>query len=346
MNILSGNNDFFGLDIGTTAVRLVQMRGAGPTKTLVNYAYVPVDSKISLSDAKVDQQKLAQIISELVSKSRLSSKNVAVGLSSQRVYSTTVDIDRLPANELAKAIRYEADSLIPTPIAESKIDWALIGDSPQDSTKLEILLTSVTNDFLEKRLDLLESIGLNVIAFEPDSVALARSVLEPSVTGAQMVLDIGSKSTDVIIVMGEAPRLTRSLPVGTEALVNSAIQNLNIDQKQAEQFVFKFGLSKDKLEGQVYNAIIGTIDGLASEIDKSIKFFQSRYTSAKIDKIVVTGGASILPEFPVYLANKFVVNVEIGNPWRNVSYDPGRQNELLAIANHFGVAAGLAERKG
>ena len=58
----------------------------------------------------------------------------------------------------------------------------------------------------------------------------------------------------------------------------------------------------------------------------------------------MTGGASALPEFPLYIANKFGLNVEIGNAWRNVSFPANRQNELLAASNHFGVAAGLAER--
>ncbi len=145
--------------------------------------------------------------------------------------------------------------------------------------------------------------------------------------------------------MNGVPRLTRAIPTGSEAVVRAAMQNLNIDAAQAEQFVFKFGLSKDKLEGQIYQAIINTVDILVTEIDKSIKFFQTRYTGNKVDRIIVTGGASALPEFPVYLANKFGISVEIGNAWRNISFAPARQNELLAVSNHFGVAAGLAERQ-
>jgi type IV pilus assembly protein PilM len=344
MNILSGNSDFFGLDIGTTAIRLVQMRGAGASKNLVNYAYMPIDEKLSVSDAKPDQQKMAESIAQLVAKAQLSTRNVAVGIPSQRVFTTVVDTDRLARNELAKAIRYQADSIIPTPLAESKIDWELLGDSPQDKTKVEILLSSVTNDFVEKQLDLLEGIGLNVVAFEPDTMAMSRSLLVAGAQAPQLVIDIGNRSTDLVIVMGDAPRLTRSIPTGSEAIINAAVQNLNIDKKQAEQFVFKFGLGKDKLEGQIYNAIIGIVDGLVSEIEKSIKFFQTRYVDAKIERAVVTGVASALPEFPVYLANKFGLNIEIGNPWRNVAFEASRQNELLAVANHFAVAAGLAER--
>jgi type IV pilus assembly protein PilM len=344
MSILSGVNDFFGLDIGTTAIRLVQLSGSGQAKVLSKYAYAPIDSKIAMSDSKADQQKLVQAVKELVTQAKLTTKNVAVGIPSQRVFTTIADFERLTPTELGKTIRLQADALIPTPLSESKIDWALLGDSPADKTKVEVLLSSVPNEFVEARLDLLESIGLNVIAFEPDNLALTRSMLAPDTASPHMVLDIGSKSTDLVVTMNGTPRLTRSIPTGSEAIIRAAMQNLNIDDKQAEQFVFKFGLSKDKLEGQIYQAIIGTVDILTTEIDKSIKFFSSRYAGVKLDRVVVTGGASALPEFPLYIANKFAVNVEIGNAWRNVTFPNSRQNELLAVSNHFGVAAGLAER--
>ena len=345
MNLLSGTSDFFGLDIGTTAIRLVQLRGSAPPKALVKYAYVPVDSKLAMSDSKADQQKIAQIIKNLVEQAGVTTRNVAVGIPSQKVFTTVVDIERLNPEELAKTIRYQADALIPTPLAQSKLDWALLGDSPTDKTKAEVLLSSVTNEFVEQRLDLLESVGLNIIAFEPDNLALARALVPTDATTPQMVLDIGNKSTDLVITMQGGPRLTRSMPTGAEAILRSAAQNLNIDDKQAQQFVFKFGLAKDKLEGQIHQAIIGTVDILVTEVDKSIKFYQTRYTNTKIDKIIVTGAASSLPEFPLYLANKFGINVEIGNAWRNVTFPEGRQNELLTVSSNFGVATGLAQRQ-
>ncbi len=344
MSILSGVNSFFGLDIGTTAVRLVQLSGAPGAKSLVKYAYVPIDSKLSLSDSVADQQKLQQIIKNLLDQAKLTTKNVAVGLPSQKVFTAVVDIDRLSHDELARSIYLQADSLIPTPLAESKVDWALLGDSPVDKTKVEVLLTSVTNEYIEKRLDLLEAIGLNVISFEPSNLAIARALVAPDATAAQMVLNIGSKSTDLIICMGGNPRLTRSIPTGKEAIVRAALQNLNVDQAQAEHFVSKLGLSQDKLEGQVYKAIIGTVDGLSAEIEKSIKFFVTRYGEVKLERIIVTGGASTLPSFPNYLANKFGIEIEIGNTWRGVAYSADRQNELAAISHQFGVAVGLAER--
>ncbi|HET9173756.1 MAG TPA: type IV pilus assembly protein PilM [Candidatus Saccharimonadales bacterium] len=346
MALLSGGaTDFFGLDIGTTAIRLVQLSGHDKMKALLRYAYVPLDAKTSLSDAKTDQQTVAQTIKSLVSKAGVTTRNVAVGLPSQRVFTTVVDIERLSNDELGKSIQYQADSLIPTPLAESKIDWQTLGDSPTDKTKVEVLLSSVPNDFVENRLDMLEGIGLNVIAFEPESMALARAVVPAEAVLPQMILDIGNIATDLVIIMNGAPRLTRAIPTGFEAIVKATMQNLNVDEAQARQFVGKFGLNQQKLEGQVYHAISGTVDLLMSEIEKSIKFFSTRYADQKLDRIVVTGGAAVLPEFPVYVANRFNINVEIGNAWRNVSFPASKQNELLTVSNQFGVAAGLAERQ-
>jgi type IV pilus assembly protein PilM len=344
MSILSGVSDFFGLDVGDTAIRIVQLHGSSSPKTLIKYAYVPIDIKLSISDGPSDQQNLLKAISKLVTEAKMSTNNVAVGLPSRKVFTTVADIDKLPANELAKSIRYQADSLIPTPIAESKIDWALLGDSPTGDNKLEILLSSVTNNYVEHRLEMLESIGLNVIAFEPDTMAISRALIATDSLEGQVILDMDYMGTNIIIYNNNSPYLTRNINTGTQSIVHAAMQNLNIDNNQANQYVFKFGLAQDKLEGQVYRSIIDIVDALSGEIEKSIKFFNSRYPSVKLERIIVTGAAAQIPEFPLYIANKFGINVEIGNCWRNVSYASARQNELLALSSQFSTAVGLAER--
>lgn len=345
MSILSGVSDFFGLDVSSSAVRVVQLKGTGPVKVLDRYGEAIVEGTTALSDASADRQKIAKTIAELVKKSGISAKNVAVNLPSNRVFTTVIDLDHMNELELSQTIKYQAESFIPTPLAESKIDWAVIGQAPKDPKKVEVLISSVPNEFIEARLDMLESIGLNVVAFEPDGLALARSIVPLDATTTQMVLDIGRNSSDLVITMAGVPHLSRAIPTGLQAIIRAAVQNLNIEPAQAEQFVNKFGLGKDKLEGQVYNAIIGTVESLMVEVEKSIKFFQSRYPNVGLERIIVTGGASALPELPLYIANRFGLNVEIGNAWRNVSFASSRQNEMLAVSNHFGVAVGLAERQ-
>lgn len=343
MSLLTGVSDFFGLDIGTTAIRIAELKGGGPVKQLVNFAYAPIDTKVAMSDAKADQAKIMESLAELLTQSEMRSRNVAVGVPSTKVFTTVFDIDKLDKDDLAKSIRYQADSLIPTPVSESKLDWHVLGPSPKDPAKLEIILTSVTNEYIEARLDLLESMGLNVIAFEPDNIALARALIAPDAKLPQLVLHIDNNNTDVVLTLNGDARLTRALSVGTTTIIRALAQNLTIDDARAKELVFKFGLTKESLEGQVYNAIIGTVDLLSSDIEKSIRFFTARY-NMPVEKIILSGSAAMIPNFGNYIANKFNVSVEIGNAWRNVTFANDKQSELLPLANSFGVAVGLAER--
>src|SRR4051794_8602029 len=102
MDILSGVSEFFGLDIGTTSIRVVQLKGSGPVKALDRYGSVPVDGNIAVSDSKGDQQKLAQIVAQLIKQVGLTTKNVAVGVPSSKVFTTVVDMEKLSQSELAK----------------------------------------------------------------------------------------------------------------------------------------------------------------------------------------------------------------------------------------------------
>ena len=130
-SLLSGSMNFFGLDIGTTAIRLVELRGgSGGPKALVKYAYLPIQGNVAISESKGDKQKLSQLIAQLVNQAGVSTRNVSVGVPSSRVFTTIADFDRLSPSDLKKSIPLQADALIPTPLAESKLDSVVLGDSP------------------------------------------------------------------------------------------------------------------------------------------------------------------------------------------------------------------------
>lgn len=346
MNIFGGGQtDFFGLDIGTSALRVVQLKKSAQKKELVHFGQLAVAASVAAAATPADKQALSKAIAEVVKQAGISAKNATASLPSSKVFTTVIDLDKLAPEELAKTINYQAESFIPTPLASSKIDWTIIGPTPGNDKKVEVLLSSIENSVAEDRLKVIEEAGFNVLALEPDSLALSRALIVENESQPQMVLDIDGLSTDLVITIAGIPRLVRTIQLGWGTIVRAAAQNMAVQDAAAQEYVFKFGLNREGMEGRVYNAIIGTVDVLVAEIQKSIQFFQARYgASAPLQKIIVTGGASTLPLFPLYIANKLNANVEIGNSWRNVTYPPARQNDLLAVSNSFAVAAGLAER--
>jgi type IV pilus assembly protein PilM len=243
---------------------------------------------------------------------------------------------------LAKAIRFQAEQYIPMALDQVKLDWSVI-DQSKDGKQLEVLLVAAANSGIDKYVGILEKAGLEPLALEANATAVARALVPPSSLAVALV-DFGSLDTDVSIVWNNAPRLVRSVAVGGLTLVRSVAQNLGLDEVQATQFTYKFGLTQSKLEGQVFKAIKPTLESLVSEIEKSVKYFAGRYPEVKIEKLVVTGATSSLPELGPFLANSTGLPVEFGNAWINVSYPSGLQDKLMSLSSEYAAAVGLAGR--
>ncbi len=342
MGLFVKDTEFFGLDLGSTAIRLVQLRRGSVHPALVAYGALPVPANLTSSDSKMDQDKITELVKQLVRENRVSLKNVVVGLPSNKVFATVITTPKIDNAQLAKAIRYQAEQYIPMAIDQVKLDWAVI-DQSKDGKQLEVLLVAAPNSVVDKYTQILENAGLEPLALEANAMAVARALV-PTNNLAVALLDFGSLDTDISIVYNNAPRLIRSVSVGGLTLVRAVAQNLGLDEVQATQFTYKFGLTQSKLEGQVMKAIKPTLDNLVSEVEKSVKFFNGRYPDAKIEKLVVTGSTSSLPELGPFLANSTGLPVEFGNAWTNVAYPSGLQDKLMALSSEYGAAVGLAAR--
>lgn len=345
MALLKGVGDFFALDIGTNAVRVVQLSSSGPDSwSLLHYGYAPVDLKTTSANSKESEHRLGEIIMTAVGQSGIKTKNVVIGLPSQKTFTTVIDVPTMPEAELRSTIKYQIDQYIPMAVDEAKVDWVLLGQSAHDPKQQEVLLASTANSYAEERLEFIEGLGLNVIASEPDPIAMVRALLPSGVQDARLIIDVGELSTNLVVTYGDAPRLVRTIPTGLYSLVKAAVQNLNVQEDQARQFILKFGLAPDRLEGQVYHAVENVLEGFAAELTKSIKFFQTRYPNTPVGGILLSGYASVVPKFGEYVTAKTGVNSAQANPWQKVRVSQGDQQQLAAIATEFATAVGLAER--
>lgn len=341
-----GVGDFFALDIGTNAVRVVQLAPAGSDGwNLVHFGYAPLDEKIAAASSPEAMRKLGEVIMTAVGQSGIKTKNVVIGLPSSKTFTTVIEVPVMPENELRNTIKYQVDQYIPMAVNEAKVDWALLGTSLHDPKMQEVLIASTSNTYAEERLEFVESLGLNVIAAEPDPLAMIRSLLPSGVTDARLIIDVGEQSTDLAITFGDAPRLVRTIPTGLKSLIKAAVQNLNVQEDQARQFILKFGLAPDRLEGQVYRAIEGTLDNFAVELIKSIKFFQTRYPNTPVGGIMLSGFGSVVPGFGEYVSGKTGIQSSLANPWQRVRVSQGDQQQLTTVATEFAAAIGLAQRK-
>ena len=345
MNLLHGVGDFFSLDIGTNSMRIIQLAGDNKSGwALMHYAYVPIDQSLTADATDLGKKRLGEAILGAVEQAGIKTKSVAVGLPASKTFTSIVEVDTLPEKEIDKVFRYEIDKYVPMPMADAKADYIILGPSPNGPAKTEILVSSVAKEYAETTLETIERTGLNVIAMEPEPLAMARSLAIPGAIDANLIVDFGEKSTDLVIVSGGCPRLVRSVPGGFGQLVTAVTAGLGVKEDQARQFITKFGLVEDKVEGQVFKILNPALDTYASELAKSVRFFQTKYLNGKVGGIVLSGYASIIPLFSEYIEAKTNIPTMKGNPWQLVRTTTEQQHALMPVASEFAVVIGLSER--
>ena len=150
MNLLHGVGDFFSLDIGTNSMRIVQLSGNSQHGwTLQKFAYVPIEQKLTQDSSDLGRKRLGEAILGAVDQAGIKSKNVAIGLPASKTPTVIVETETLPEKELRKTFKYEIDKYVPMAMSDAKADYIILGPSPNDPAKTEILISSVAKDYAE-----------------------------------------------------------------------------------------------------------------------------------------------------------------------------------------------------
>lgn len=326
-------------------MRIVQLSGGSQRGwSLQKFAYVPITPQLTQDSSDLGKKRLGEAILGAVNQAGIKTKNIAVGLPASKTFTSIVETETLPEKELKKAFKYEIDKYVPMAMSDAKADYTILGPSPNDPAKTEVLVSSVAKDYAENVMEMIEKTGLNIVAMEPEPLAMARALNIPGAIDATMVVDFGENSTDLVITFKDQPRLVRSVPGGLTVLVKAVANGLNIREDQARQYILKFGLDQNQAEGQVFRILNTHLDSFASELTKSVRFFQTKYLGGKVGGIVLSGYAGVIPLLTEFIETKTNVPTMKGNPWQLVRTTTEQQRVLMNVASEFAVAIGLSER--
>lgn len=343
---LIGVGNFFALDVGTDALRMVELsKTSSQGWALEHFAYVQVSRQILQDSSDAGKRRLGEAIKQAAEQAGIKTKKVAIGLPSNKTFTTIIEIPTQDTKSMDKIIKYHEDQYIPMPIDDATVDYVILGPSPNDPQVTEVLLSSTASAYAEDRMECLEAVGFDLIAAEPDSIAMSRALTPPGINDARLIIDYGEDSTDLTVVYNGAPRLVRALPGGLSLLTRTVAGSLNVKESQARQFILKFGLAQDKLEGQVFKALDMPLENFASEITKSVNFFRAKYPNINVGGTLLSGFAGVIPFLGEYIEAKTQIPTSEGLPWQKVRVTQQQQQALSQVAAEFAVAIGLAERE-
>ncbi len=342
MALLGGETNFVGIDIGSSGIRLVQLKHGGGKPLLVTYGEVPAPGGVTVSDSAIDRAKVAQLLADLAGQIKVSTKLAIAGVPSAKVYTAVATVPQMSKAELAKGITYQAERLIPVPLEKLRLAWSPI-EGHADAKSIEVLIVATPIQTTDKYVEICEKAGFDLTALEPNAMATSRSLAPSQVTA--LILDIGGLMADITVLQAGVPRIVKAVPIGGLTFAKSVAQHLGVDEAQADQFIRKFGLTQDKLEGQVLEGLRPAVDSLVTEIAQVTQAFGTQSAGATLEKIILTGSATLVPGLPAYIATATKMPVEIGNPWSGIAYPATLQAELTNQAATYAVAAGLAMKE-
>lgn len=331
-----------GIDIGTKSIKVIELAQNGSSWVLkssgaVGYAGVSPDKAQTDEELSV----VADVLKKIISQIGITSKDINLSLPESLVFTRVIKFPLLSDEEVSAAVKWEAEQYIPIPVSEAVIQYSIINRN-EATSQTSVLLVAAPKAVVEKYVKLVRIAGLTPVSAETELTAMARS-LSPD-KGVSLLLDLGSSATDMSIIKDMQVVFTRSIPVAGEAFTRAVSQGLNISAQQAEEYKKTYGLSSSQLEGKVKQALEPIFRMVIDEIKKAIHFYQSEEKGDTPSSVIITGGASTMPEIVPYLTENLGIETIVGSPFAKLNIDAENMKSLAPYASIYAAAVGLAMR--
>lgn len=333
-----------GIDIGSESIKITEVEKNGEKYSLKAFGIVGYKGKSvnNMTDEK-EFAGIAQILMKLKNEAKVKSDDVAVALPEALVSTSKIDFPNLTDQEIASAVKWEAEQHIPFPIDEAIVQHEIIErDNSVSPPKVSVLLVAAARNLVQKYVRIIELAKMAPIYVETELIALARS-LAPT-EGVSLVMDMGASSTDMALCKNGVVVFSRSIPTAGQAFTRSVAQGLGIQIAQAEQYKRAYGFSTNQLEGKIKAALDPVFMSIVDEVKKAVRFYQTEQSGSAPSSIIVSGGTAGLPHIIPYLSKSLGMEVLIANPFGKVDVKEEDKKQVAPYSPLYAVSLGLAMR--
>jgi type IV pilus assembly protein PilM len=340
-----------GLDIGSSSVKVVQLREAGKGFRLVNFGIEPLPAQTIVDGSIMNQTAVVDAIRSLKNALKLKVKEVATAISGHSVIIKKIKVPPMTPEELEEQIPWEAEHHIPFSKDDVEIDHQLV--STQNSQgQMELLLVAAKKEVVSDYTMVIREAKLQPMVMDVAAFTVQNAFeVNYETTGDEAValINVGAALSNINIVAGGTSAFTRDVTVGGNVFTEEIQKRLNVSQEEAE--AWKIGsrgeTAHEVLPNEVEAVLAEVADGVAGQFQRSLDFFLASAADATISRIYLCGGSAKVPALQKSLQEKSRTAVEILDPFRKVSIDEKRFD--MAFLRHHAaeatVAVGLALRR-
>lgn len=332
----------FGLDIGFSSLKVMQMDSTGKRPVVTAYGYEPFAPEALADGIIVKPEIVAKAAHDLFSKrlvGHITTKRVAIALPASHTFTHSMTLPALKPKELEDAVRLEAERYIPVPLDDLYIDYAVIRAT---SSVTELLAVAVPRAIVDSYMDLTRILGLEPVVIETTLTASSRLFVAAEQSDVPSVLiDLGSLSTDISIY-DDALIVTGTVPGGGDSFTNNIAKSLGITKQEAHIVKTKYGLGVSKKQKEILAATKPTLEQMVKEIRRMIRYYEERTgVDRKINQVITMGGGANMPGLSEYMTNALRLPVRMTDPWHNLSFGKLQPPNTVEKSMYITVA-GLA----
>jgi type IV pilus assembly protein PilM len=290
-----------GLDIGTSGVRAAELSLGRGASTLERFGQVALPAGAVHDGEVVDSAAVGAALRQLWVQAKFSSKKVVLGVANQKVVVRQVDVPWLPEDELRKSLAFQVADFLPMAADEAILDFHPLEEFTNDSggRMLRILLVAAGRDMVGNALAAVKAAGLDVQMVDLTSFAVLRSMVGEGAVASpssEALVDVGASVTNIVVHQGGVPRFVRILMLGGADITNAVAERLGVPQDQAEAVKQQTGLAQvPSTEAHpAQRAIEASGSAFVDEVRGSLDYFMAQPGASRIDRIVLSGGGSLL----------------------------------------------------
>jgi type IV pilus assembly protein PilM len=339
-----------GLDIGSSAVKAVEVKGSGKSYKVTAFGIEPVPPDSIVDGAIIDSGAVADAVGRLFANKQFKAKEVAASLSGNSVIVKKITLPLMTEAELAESIYWEAEQYIPFDIQDVNLDYEIIEslDGAHTQGTMEVLLVAAKKDKIADYTNVITQAGRTPVVVDVDAFALQNAYeANYGFDGQSIVvlLNAGASAININILAGAQSVFTRDVSMGGNAFTEAVQKELSLPFEAAEDL--KKGVNVDGASYEDARPVLRAMtDNVLLEVEKTFDFFKATAASDHIDRIVLSGGASRVEGFTESLRERFATQVELFDPFKQITFDVKKlgvsPEEMAPLA---AVALGLALRK-
>jgi type IV pilus assembly protein PilM len=329
----------------------VELKASGKSYKVTGFGTEPLPPDSIVDGAIIDASAVADAIRRLFDGRHIKTKDVAASLSGNAVIVKKISLPIMTDAELAESIYWEAEQYIPFDIQDVNLDYQILdkGDPAAGRNNLEVLLVAAKKEKIADYTGVISQAGRSPIIVDVDAFALQNAYeVNYGLENEQVVvlLNAGASAININIVTGDQSVFTRDISMGGNSYTEAVQKELNLPFESAEQL--KRGQPVDGVNPEDVTPVLTSMtENVLLEIQKTFDFYKASATSDRIDRIVLSGGACRVDGFVQALTERFNTQVEIFDPFKQISFEPDKLgvDDAEGIAPAAAVAVGLALRR-